>query len=143
MDQPDKPASPGVLLIAEDDPDDQVLIRAAIRSCSTGAVVRFVDNGEDLIHYLRHDGEDRQQPRLILLDLNMPRKDGRQALREIKADPNLAHIPIVVLTTSNLPEDRYYCLELGAHDYYDKPNPMTELESVLCQLLGEYMGPRG
>src|SRR5205807_1849974 len=94
-----------VILMADDDDDDRLLAQDALRESKLEGDLRFVENGEELLDYLNHRGKyqnpaDAPRPALILLDLNMPRKDGREALREIKADPELKRIPVVVLTTS-------------------------------------------
>ena len=99
-----------VFLMAEDDPDDRLLAKDALNEAQIDAELHFVENGEELLDYLWHRGrysEPASSPRpgVILLDLNMPRKDGREALREIKADPDLRRIPVVVLTTSKADTD--------------------------------------
>src|ERR687890_587725 len=98
------------ILIADDDADDRLLARDALAESRLANDVRFVEDGEQLMDYLHRKGKYADpavspRPGLILLDLNMPRKDGREALREIKADPTLRSIPIVVLTTSKQEED--------------------------------------
>src|SRR5687767_2005551 len=98
------------ILIADDDPDDRELTRDALQECRLANEVHFVEDGEELMDYLSRRGQHRNLagsplPGLILLDLNMPRKDGREALKEIKANPDLRRIPIVVLTTSKAEED--------------------------------------
>src|ERR1044072_6451615 len=98
------------LLLAEDDPDDRLLTREALEKTRLASDLRCVEDGEELLDYLRRRGkfaDPSQSPRpgLILLDLNMPRKDGREALREIKNDPKLRAIPIVILTTSKSDDD--------------------------------------
>src|ERR1041385_5214544 len=102
------------ILVADDDADDRAFTKEALEECRLANDVRFVEDGEDLMDYLRHQGKfakrssnSSPRPGLILLDLSMPRKDGREAIREIKADPGLRTIPIVVLTTSKAEEDIY------------------------------------
>jgi len=101
---------PITILVAEDDEDDRLLMQEALEENRLANDLHFVEDGEFLMDYLLHRGEysDPQtapRPSLILLDLNMPRKDGREALQEIKANPDLRQIPIVVLTTSKAEED--------------------------------------
>ena len=130
------------LLIAEDDLEDQMLTRDALVESRLANDLRFVENGEELLQYLRQEGpfaEDgaAPQPGLILLDLNMPKKDGREALREIKADPVLRHIPIVVLTTSKADEDIFRTYDLGVSSFITKPVSFQGLIEVMTTL-GRY-----
>lgn len=125
-----------LILLAEDDPDDQILLKRAVLICGMSPGIDVVDNGEDLLDYLNHRGmfESRDKhhlPSLILLDLNMPRMDGREALREIKATPELRSIPIVAFTTSNHAEDIDFCYQLGVNAYITKPNTFEELMKVV------------
>ena len=105
--------TPITILIADDDEDDRESFRRAWLTSRGTNDLRFVVNGEDLMDYLYHRGDytnptESPRPGLILLDLNMPRKDGREALREIKADLSLRQIPVVVMTTSEAEEDIYH-----------------------------------
>lgn len=114
------------VLLAEDDVDDQTLIRRAFTRSSFVNDVRIVDNGEELMDYLHRRGrfagpDAAPRPGLILLDLNMPLKSGREALREIKRDPELRNIPIVVLTTSAAETDVQESYSTGANAYITKP----------------------
>lgn len=114
------------ILFAEDDPDDRLLLQEALRTISSECDIRFVQDGNELIEYLRHRGRyesaiDSPQPALIMLDLNMPGKDGRDAAQEIKSDPELRHIPIVVLTTSKLEEDVIRLYDIGVNSFVRKP----------------------
>lgn len=113
------------ILIAEDDADDRLLLEVAFDGFDDSFELRFVQNGEELMEYLHHRGEYAKsmppKPGLILLDLNMPKKDGRQCLKEIKSDARLQEIPVVVWTTSNLEEDIARCTEAGADSYITKP----------------------
>jgi CheY-like chemotaxis protein len=127
------------LLVAEDDPDDQWLIQDAINeSCLPEIKPRFVADGVELMEYLQQMGGQEPRPDLIILDLNMPRKDGRAALQEIKADPNLANIPVVILTTSQSDEDFQYCQRFGVDEFFHKPSSITELENIFNRLCTEY-----
>lgn len=116
---------PITILMADDDPDDRELTEEAFREVRFSNDLRFVQDGRDLLDYLtRANGYTRQNapsPGLILLDLNMPRMDGREALTAIKADPKIKCIPVVVLTTSEADEDIIRSYELGAASYIPKP----------------------
>ncbi len=114
------------ILMADDDPDDCLLTKEALQYDRLVNDIRFVRDGEELMDYLCRRGKyvdpaSSPHPGLILLDLNMPRKDGREALKEIKEDPRLRHIPIVVLTTSKAEEDILRTYDLGANSYITKP----------------------
>ena len=133
---------PIVIVLADDDPDDCVLAREALEESRLANELHIVGDGEELLAYLRHEGayaEPGSSPRpdLILLDLNMPRKDGREALREIKADPSLRSIPIVVLTTSRAEEDIYRTYDLGVSSFISKPVTFEGLVHVM-KVLGRY-----
>ena len=132
---------PNVLLLADDDSDDRLLVKDALDECQWRGELRCVENGEELLDYLLHRGAhkaaDPPRPGLILLDLNMPRKDGRQALREIKADPVLRRIPVVILTTSRADTDISNLYDLGASSFISKPVQFEDLVNVM-RLLGQY-----
>jgi len=100
--------------------------------------LRFVEDGEELLDYLyrrgKYDADSAPRPGLILLDLNMPKKDGREALREIKADPDLRRIPIVVLTTSKAEEDIYRTYDLGANSFIAKPVKFESLVTLMKEI---------
>ena len=118
-----RPARPVHILMADDDDDDRDATRKAFARHRLANEFATVGDGEELLAYLRrqHPYERAPRPGLILLDLNMPRKDGREALREIKADPKLRHIPVVVLTTSSEEEEIIRSYDLGANSYITKP----------------------
>jgi CheY-like chemotaxis protein len=123
------------MLCADDDPDDRLLLRDAARECGLGPV-SFVDDGEELLAYLRREGKfaDASEwpwPSIVLLDLNMPRKDGREVLREIKSDPRLRTLPVVIMTTSSAPFDVAVSYETGASSYITKPVSYEGLLSVV------------
>jgi CheY-like chemotaxis protein len=124
--------------MAEDDPDDQLLVERAFASAKLKSGLRFVNDGEELLDYLHqrsgHSRETSPRPDLILLDLNMPRKNGREALREIKADPALKHIPVIVLTTSSREEDISGSYAMGASSYIVKPDAFADLVAVVKTL---------
>ncbi len=128
-----------VILMADDDADDRLLAKDAFTECKLAGEVHFVENGEELLEYLQHQGKYAQAPRpsLILLDLNMPKKDGREALREIKANPALRRIPVVVLTTSTAEADIDRIYDLGANSFISKPVAFDNLVNVM-RALGHY-----
>src|SRR3990172_6175651 len=116
---------PITILMADDDADDRYLAQEAFRESCLDNELFFVQDGQDLMDYLHRQGRyaapaSAPRPGLILLDLNMPRKDGREALQEIKADPGLHTIPIVVLTTSKAEEDILRTYDLGAAGFITK-----------------------
>lgn len=130
------------ILLAEDDPDDRQLTQEAFVESRLANEVHFVEDGEELMDYLLRRGKyeslkDKNLPGLILLDLNMPRKDGREALKEIKADPELRRIPIVVLTTSKAEEDILRTYNLGVNSYITKPVTFESLVETI-KVLGKY-----
>jgi CheY-like chemotaxis protein len=118
-----------------------MLTRDALEESRLGNDLRFVEDGQELMDYLRREGEyantDAPRPGIILLDLNMPRKDGRQALKEIKADPELRRIPVVVLTTSKAEEDVLRTYDLGANSFITKPVTFEGLVEII-RALGNY-----
>lgn len=124
-----------VILMADDDDDDRLLAKDALSESKSEGNLQFVQNGEELMDYLRHRGKfqhtNSPRPGLILLDLNMPLKDGREALREIKADPELKKIPVVVLTTSKADTDIGSIYELGANSFISKPFQFEALVKVM------------
>jgi CheY-like chemotaxis protein len=135
-------ARPIAILIADDDADDRMMARDALEECRLANHTFFVENGVELLTYLRRQGryaDPKASPRpgLILLDLNMPKMDGREALREIKADPSLRRIPIVVMTTSKAEEDIYRTYDLGVSSYVAKPVTFEGLVEVM-KALGRY-----
>jgi CheY-like chemotaxis protein len=132
---------PITILMADDDEDDRELARDALERAGAGARMECVVDGQDLIDYVRHDGAyadgDRPRPSIILLDLNMPRKDGREALAELKADASLRRIPVIVLTTSKDEVDVDRAYELGASSYITKPVTHAQLTQVM-QTFSDY-----
>ena len=130
------------ILLAEDDPDDRMLARDAFVESRLRNRLEMVEDGEELMDYLhgrgKFSGEARKpKPHLILLDLNMPRKDGREALKEIKSSPELRRIPIVILTTSKADEDIVRSYDLGVNSFITKPVTFEALVDVLTAL-GRY-----
>ena len=111
------------ILLVEDSPSDALLTREALNTCKLLNKLHVVDNGVDAIAFLRREGPFASEPRpdLILLDLNLPKRDGREVLREIKADDDLRVIPVVVLTSSDAKEDILKSYKLNANCYITKP----------------------
>ena len=127
------------ILLADDDEDDRKLAQDALVESRLANDLHTVEDGEELMDYLLRRGKyaalaDSPRPGLILLDLNMPKKDGREALREIKADPSLRQIPVVVLTTSKAEEDIYRTYDLGANSFITKPVMFESLVKVMREL---------
>ena len=134
-----KDGKPVSILMADDDEDDRFMAHEAMDEMNVPGTIHFVENGEELMEYLFKKGkfadrEDPACPDIILLDLNMPRKDGREALKEIKSHPALRHIPVIVLTTSRAEEDISYTYKLGASSYITKPDSFDGLVSVMKSL---------
>jgi len=130
---------PITILLADDDEDDRKLAQDALAESRLANDLHTVEDGEELMDYLLRRGKyaalaDSPRPGLILLDLNMPKKDGREALREIKADPSLRQIPVVVLTTSKAEEDIYRTYDLGANSFITKPVMFESLVMVMREL---------
>lgn len=128
-----------IILMADDDEDDRMMAKEALEEAQLVNEIRFVEDGEELLDYLYQRGkysnsEDSPRPGLILLDLNMPRKDGHEALEEIKADYNLCQIPVVVLTTSRAQEDICRTYNLGVNSFITKPVSFDGLVHVMKSL---------
>lgn len=138
-------ASPTVL-VADDNPDDCLITMRAWEESQLHWDVRFVHDGRDLLDYLFRRGKFRKQPdlpqpHLILLDLNMPKKDGRQALLEIQANPLFQHIPIVVCTDSTSASDAMVSEGYGAFDFFTKPASFEKYVKLITSL-GKSLDPR-
>lgn len=128
--------------MADDDAEDRLLVQEAMEESCLLNQLKFVVDGEELCDYLKNQGKytDKKKypnPGLILLDLNMPRMDGREALKEIKSDPYLRSIPIVVLTTSKAEEDILRTYDLGVNSFITKPVTFSALVDIM-QTLGKY-----
>ena len=125
-----------VVLVAEDDPDDRQLLRDAFSETGYTDDLRFVRDGEELLDYLLRpeNCDDTPPPRIILLDFNLPKKDGREALVEIKQHPQLKKIPVIVLTTSSYEYDISLAYESGANSYITKPVSYAELCKIIRSL---------
>jgi CheY-like chemotaxis protein len=137
MSQPEAPRRPFTILLADDDEEDRELARDALQDSHLANEMKFVVDGQDLLDYLRHQGRwadpsvEAPRPGIILLDLNMPKKDGREALAEIKADDSLRRIPIVVLTTSKDEADVLKTYDLGVSSFITKPVTFGGLVEVM------------
>ena len=133
---------PITILMADDDEDDRLLAQDALAESRVLNELYFVEDGVELLEYLERKGkfeskESSPRPGLILLDLNMPRMDGREALQAIKANPNLKGIPVVILTTSKQEEDMVKGYDLGAASYITKPVTFEGLVELM-KTLGKY-----
>jgi CheY-like chemotaxis protein len=128
-----------IILLADDDEDDRMLAKDALQESRLANDLYTVEDGEELLDYLHRRGSyadpaSSPRPGLILLDLNMPRKDGREALKEIKSDASLRQIPVVVMTTSKAEEDIYRTYDLGANSFITKPVMFESLVRVMKDL---------
>jgi CheY-like chemotaxis protein len=130
---------PITILYADDDAEDRMLVKDAWAENRLANELHFVEDGEELMDYLRRRGQythlsGEPLPGMILLDLNMPRKDGREALQEIKADPRLRSIPVVILTTSKAEEDILRAYDLGVNSFILKPVTFQSLVDLTLTL---------
>jgi CheY-like chemotaxis protein len=133
MDQKLKPFS---ILIAEDDEDDYLLTLEALKEAGVSNEVHWVKDGNEIMEYLSsklngNNGSTGQLPSVILLDLNMPKKDGREALEEIKSNPNFRKIPVIVMTTSSADSDITKSYDLGVNSFIQKPDRFHELVEIV------------
>jgi len=126
------------ILIADDDMDDRLFMERALRQNGFTQAINFVEDGEDLMEYLRQNGRYKGQqpvyPNLLILDLNMPRKNGFQALAEIKADPALRRLPVIVMSTSSTHEDVLKTYNLGVNSFVIKPFNFNRLVEIVGAL---------
>jgi two-component system, response regulator len=129
------------ILMADDDPDDRMLMKEALEENNLHNTIDFVEDGAELMDYLHNSGKflltKPRKPGLIFLDLNMPKIDGREALRLIKSDPLLRRIPVIVLTTSKADEDIVKTYDLGVNSYISKPARFADLVQV-TRAIGHY-----
>jgi CheY-like chemotaxis protein len=125
------------ILMAEDDPDDRMLMKEALEENKFYISLNFVGDGEELLQYLRKTNSGQPHPALILLDLNMPKMDGREALRILKSDPDFRRIPVVVLTTSSAREDILIAYDLGVNSFISKPSRFADLVKITREI-GSY-----
>ncbi len=136
MSQPDRASRPITILMADDDEEDCELTRDALQDSRLANQMRFVGDGQELLDYLRRQGrysgsDDAPRPGIILLDLNMPKLDGREALAEIKSDESLRRIPVVILTTSSDEADVLRSYNLGVNSFITKPVTFEGLVEVM------------
>ena len=129
------------ILSADDDDDDQLMLISAFREVGLDGPIKTIANGEELMNYLlkqgKYEDSKNETPHLILLDLNMPKKDGRFVLQELKKNQKLNKIPLIVLSTSFNPEDISISYELGANSFISKPSSYTELMKI-AKVIKEY-----
>ena len=126
----------------DDDAEDCLLVRDALRETGRNCDLRFIRNGEELEEYISGTGdcglpEAAPRPELIFMDLKMPRKDGRETLRELKAHPTWRRIPVIVLTSSTADDDVDFCYSLGVNSYFRKPSGFRELVALM-EIVGRY-----
>jgi CheY-like chemotaxis protein len=133
---PKSPGEPIEVLLVEDDPGDVLLIREAFEYNKVHNTLNVVADGEQALAYLRREGDfaGAARPDLVLLDLNLPRKDGREVLAEVKADEELRTIPVVVLTTSEAEEDVLRSYQLHANAYVTKPVDFERFVAIVRQI---------
>jgi CheY-like chemotaxis protein len=136
MSSPDPAPAPVVVLLVEDDPGDLLMIREAFEENKVRNELHVCSDGEEALAFLRQEGHHAAAPRpdLVLLDLNLPRKDGREVLAEVKADERLRTIPVVVLTTSDAEEDVLRSYALHANAYVTKPVDFDRFIEVVRQI---------
>lgn len=132
------------ILMTDDDYDDRLLALFTFKELNVAHSIDFVTNGQELIDYLiTRLNLNRELPDLILLDLNMPKKDGREALQEIKDHPKLKHLDVIIFSTSSSPQDKEYTLKLGARKYIVKPAGQEELKNIFMQICNELVNKPG
>lgn len=132
------------ILMTDDDSDDRMLALFAFKKLNVAHSIDFVNNGEELLDYLNARlASQRELPDLILLDLNMPKKDGREALKEIKANAKLKHVDVIIFSTSNSEKDKKYTLGLGAKRYIVKPSKQEELLKIFKNICDELVTKPG
>lgn len=132
------------ILIGEDDPDDRFLLQSAFDEAPGTYNLCFVDNGVELLDFLKQEAAKKGPalyPAFILLDLNMPRKDGREVLAELKATPHFENIPVIIFSTTNNEREMKRCYELGANSYITKPNSFEVLQKTLFALCDYWIQP--
>jgi CheY-like chemotaxis protein len=133
------------ILMADDDPEDRMLVEEALKEGNVACDLRYVEDGQELLDYLRNQGkyalaQDAPRPGIILLDLKMPRTDGREALRQIKADPELLRIPVIMFTTSRAEADIESAYDLGVNSFITKPATFDELVKIMSSIGRYWLG---
>jgi len=134
------------ILIAEDDADDRFLLQAAFEENGFTDRLHFVENGVEALDYLQdlcNKANEPVLPKFMLLDLNMPKKDGREVLKELKQHPELKKIPVVIFSTTNNEQEMRRCYELGANSYITKPNSFESLLKTVAALRSYWMHSSG
>lgn len=126
----------------DDNPADIDLAREILSQCKHHFRVSSVSNGEEAVSFLHHQGKyaEARTPDLVVLDLNLPRKDGREVLKELKADPELSKIPVVIFTTSQANSDVLHSYELGANCYLRKPGNLADYKAVVQSMADFWLG---
>lgn len=130
------------VLLVEDDPGDVLLIREAFADYKVGNVLSVVSDGVEAMQFVRGEGDyaDSERPDLVLLDLNLPRKSGAEVLAEIKGDPELSTIPVIVLTTSEAEEDVLRSYKSHANAYITKPVDFDRFKQIVHQIDNFFIG---
>jgi chemotaxis family two-component system response regulator Rcp1 len=133
---------PGRILLVDDDAGDRLLIHNILKSCNSELGFHFVEDGEEALAFLKREGDhaDAPRPHLVLLDLNLPRKDGTEVLAEIRADPELADLPVIILSTSTAPSDIRKSYRLHANAYISKPGDLNQLRQAIQNLYAFWFG---
>ena len=134
------------ILIEEDDADDRFLLQAAFEENGFTDRLHFVENGVEALDYLQslcNNANEPVLPKFMLLDLNMPKKDGREVLKELKQHPELKKIPVVIFSTTNNEQEMRRCYELGANSYITKPNSFESLLKTVAALRSYWMHSSG
>lgn len=134
--------APMKIIVADDDPDDRIFIGEAFAEAKFQPEISYAKDGEELMQYLRRTGafehlKGETLPNIILLDLNMPKMDGHEVLSELKSDPQLKRIPVIVLTTSKAEEDIFETYDLGVNSFITKPVSFEDLKSI-ADTIGKY-----
>jgi CheY-like chemotaxis protein len=134
------------ILIAEDDADDRFLLQSAFEENGYHDQLHFVENGVEMINYLHsieNKGDLAILPRFILLDLNMPKKDGREVLKELKQHERFKKIPVIIFSTTNNEQEMRRCYELGANSYITKPNSFDSLIKTVAVMRNYWINTAG
>ncbi|WP_141735097.1 response regulator [Oligoflexus tunisiensis] len=133
---------PGSILLVDDDAGDRLLIQNILKSCNSELGLHYVEDGEEALSFLKQQGAyaDAPRPHLVLLDLNLPRKDGSEVLAEIRADPDLAGLPVIILSTSSAPSDIRKSYSLHANAFVSKPGDLNQLRQAIQNLYAFWFG---
>ncbi len=134
------PSEPRFILLAEDNQADVYLVRRSLEEHGIGHELRTVQDGEDALRFIAQMGSGVRCPELVLLDLNLPKVSGSEILQQLRANPECAHVPVIVLTSSDSPDDRGDTVRLGARAYFRKPmqlDAFLQLGELVRRVLGE------